>query len=622
MLYLVPSFSLLAGFIPRGWAAKDCLADRFVALQQVCRSADIQRAQLPACVQEIKTPLRWSAWNCHLRGHQNRVWVDCLLRGITNGVKVGFDGRKVRSARKNLPSASEKPEVIRDYIGKELRKGNISGPWPREMLPQLIANRFGVIPKSNGKWRLIVDLSFPEGCSVNEGIDKSLTGMVYSSVVDAAQVLLRLGKGALLAKVDVASAYRIIPVHPEDRMLLGMSWEDKGYVDNQLPFGLSSAPVIFNAYADGLEWILRKEGVSHVLHYLDDFLVMGHPACGECQSDLSTVMRVCEDLGVPLAEEKLEGPVKSIQFLGFILDTVRMEIRLPESKLSSLLKLLEEWTGRKSCLKNDLEQLLGKLNHACVVIPNGRIFLRRMYNLLGAVSKGYYFLRLNQGFRSDLAWWSCFLLRCNGRSFEDLVGGRKSSVVFASDASGSWGCGAVWGEKWLQGAWPVGWDDVSIMVKELCPIVCACAVWGASWRGQSVLCECDNLSVVCAVNSGTAKEKSGVVMHMLRSLFFIVSFFGFSLKVKHVAGKLNGPADAVSRNEMDRFFLQVPTAVRASTPIPEVLWNLVVIQRPDWLCVRWREVFSALWQRELLPQQQSLMGQVDAAMRVSVGNVA
>ena len=159
------------------------------------------------------------------------------------------------------------------------------------------------------------------------------------------------------------------------------------------------------------------------------------------------------------------------------------------------------------------------------------------------------------------------------------------------------------------------------MVKELCPIVCTCAVWGAYWQGQSVLCECDNLSVVCAVYSGTAKEKLGVVMHMLCSLFFIVSFSGFSLKVKHVAGKSNGPADAVSRNEMDHFILQVPTAARVSTPIPEVLWNLVVIQCPNWLCVRWREVFSTLWQRELLTQQQSLMGQVDAATRICVGEM-
>ena len=165
-----------------------------------------------------------------------------------------------------------------------------------------------MIPKSNGKWRLIVDLSYPDGGSVNEGIDKSLTGMVYLSVVDAAQVLLRLGKGALLAKVDVASTYRIIPDHPEDRMLLGMSWEDKVYVDKQLPFGLSSAPVIFNAYADGVEWVVRKEGVSHVLHYLDDFLVIGHPDCGECQSALSTVMRVCEDLGFHRWKRNWKGP--------------------------------------------------------------------------------------------------------------------------------------------------------------------------------------------------------------------------------------------------------------------------------------------------------------------------
>ena len=301
-------FFFLVGFIPRGWVAKGHLADHFVALQQVCKPSSVQGAQLPAGVLEIQTPLKWSEWNWHLWGQQNRVWVDCLLRGITNGVRVGFHGRKVWSAVKNLPSASEKPEVIRDYIGKKLKKGNISGPWLREILPQLITNRFGVIPKSNGKWRFIIDLSYPDGGSVNEGIDKSLTGMVYSSVVDVAQVLLQWGKGALLAKVDVDSAYRIIPVHPEDHMLLGMSWEDKVYVDKQLPFGLASAPVIFNAYADEVEWVVWKEGVSHMLHYLDDFLVMGHPDCGECQSALSTVMRVCKDLGVPLAEENCKGP--------------------------------------------------------------------------------------------------------------------------------------------------------------------------------------------------------------------------------------------------------------------------------------------------------------------------
>ena len=80
-----------------------------------------------------------------------------------------------------------------------------------------------------------------------------------------------------------------------------------------------------------------------------------------------------------------------------------------------------------------------------------------------------------------------------------------------------------------------------------------------------------NLSVVCAVNSGTARESSGMVMHLLRTLFFVVSYFGFSLRLKHVPGKENGPADAISRDNCHQFFLQVPTADKEPTPIPAPL---------------------------------------------------
>ena len=69
----------------------------------------------------------------------------------------------------------------------------------------------------------------------------------------------------------------MVPVHPEDRPLLGMIWDDTLYVDASLPFGLRSAPKIFNALADTLEWILKREGVSCIFHYLDDFLIIGMP---------------------------------------------------------------------------------------------------------------------------------------------------------------------------------------------------------------------------------------------------------------------------------------------------------------------------------------------------------
>ena len=116
-------------------------------------------------------------------------------------------------------------------------------------------SRFGVIPKGHGtgKWRLITDLSHPSGSNVNDGIDPKLCSLHYTTVEEVATVVAQLGHGTLLAKADIESAYRFVPVHPGDRWLLGMKWEGRLYVDPMLPFGLRSSAKIFNAVADTLE---------------------------------------------------------------------------------------------------------------------------------------------------------------------------------------------------------------------------------------------------------------------------------------------------------------------------------------------------------------------------------
>lgn len=85
-----------------------------------------------------------------------------------------------------------------------------------------------------------------------------------------------MGVGTLMAKIDIKSAYRMIPVHPADRPLLGWKWEGQVFVDSALPFGLCSAPKIFTAVADVIEWCFRQAGVQYVDHYLDDYIVLGH----------------------------------------------------------------------------------------------------------------------------------------------------------------------------------------------------------------------------------------------------------------------------------------------------------------------------------------------------------
>ena len=103
-----------------------------------------------------------------------------------------------------------------------------------------------------------MDLSSPAGSSVNDGIDPSLCSLTYITVDMMAEKVAQLGRGTNLGKVDIKSAYRIVPVNPEDQMLLGMQRGGRTFLDTWLPFGLRSAPIIFTALADALEWIVRQ----------------------------------------------------------------------------------------------------------------------------------------------------------------------------------------------------------------------------------------------------------------------------------------------------------------------------------------------------------------------------
>ena len=171
-----------------------------------------------------------------------------------------------QAATGNMPSALQCVEKIHEFLATESAAGRVLGPFNHSLVPMVHVNRLGAVPKSiPGKYHLICNLSHPEGQSVNDGISEALSSLLYVSVERAAQTVLKMGRGAFLAKVDIRNAYRNIPVHPDDRWLLGMSWQGEVFIDTVLPFGLRSAPKIFNAVADALDWVVR---VGEIYHYL------------------------------------------------------------------------------------------------------------------------------------------------------------------------------------------------------------------------------------------------------------------------------------------------------------------------------------------------------------------
>ena len=107
-----------------------------------------------------------------------------------------------------------------------------------------------------------------------------------------------------------------------------------------------------------------------------------------------------------------------------------------------------------------------------------------------------------------------------------------SAAQLTSDASGGWDCGAyISTGQWFQLQWPESWESVHITVKELVPIVVACALWGNTWTRKTIRCRCDNAAVVAIVRSGTSKYQ--LVMHLMRCLFFFVAVYQVYLEPVH-----------------------------------------------------------------------------------------
>ena len=263
-----------------------------------------------------------------------------------------------------------------------------------------------------------------------------------------------------------------------------MSWQDGYYLDLVSPFGLRSVPVIFNSLADLFHWCLVNNwNVLDLLHYLNYYFTLGPPP--------------------PPA-------------------------------------------NKSSCKLKDLQWLVGKLSHACTVVPQGRTFLRRVLDLLkGHSGKQSRFIRLNKECKLDIERWRSLLPNWDGVYFFDLRDWAPVPDLFlGTDASGSKGYGVFYSGEWFNGSWSDAQQSLSIAYKELFTMVIACHVWGSKWRDHRIQFCCDNQGVVAVISSGTFKDTR--LMQLLRELFLCAARFNFMVTAKHVPGKENAIADFLS----------------------------------------------------------------------------
>ena len=229
----------------------------------------------------------------------------------------------------------------------------------------------------------MVDVSSLDRACVNNGTDPDEFTLHYITL-DLVICLSKLGPGALMAKFDVEATYRNVPVHLSHCVLLEMKWCDQFCVNLILPFGLRSAPFIFNSIADMLEWILVNSYQIPDLHYLDDFITAGPPQSLQCAQNLATAMQVCQWHGLSFYPGKCVGPSTVLVVLGIELDSFNQVARLPQEKLLALQNSISSWLPWTWCNRHELEYLIGHLHHAAKVVWPGRTFLHPMIDLFAA----------------------------------------------------------------------------------------------------------------------------------------------------------------------------------------------------------------------------------------------
>ena len=266
--------------------------------------------------------------------------------------------------------------------------------------------------------RLIVDLSAPHNSdkptSLNELINKEEYSLSYVKLDDAIQGILDRGQGSWLCKTDIVDAFKQILIHPSLWHLYGVKWNGEYFFYTRLVFGSRSSPNIFDWLSQAICWIAQHNyGIHFMLHLLDDFLTID-PRNATAGRTMALLTLVFNRLCVPIAPHKTVGPTVQLQYLGIILDTERMEARLPDDKLSRIITILDMLKNKHIISKRELLSLLGHLNFASRVIPQGRSFVAYLLSLAASVKQLHHYVRLNKEYLLDIALWRRFLTEWNG----------------------------------------------------------------------------------------------------------------------------------------------------------------------------------------------------------------
>ena len=395
-------------------------------------------------------------------------------------------------------------------------------------------SRVFLVPKKNGKLRLVIDLSL-----LNPWLHCPKFSMDHAQVIREA-----LAPGMWATSIDLSDAYLHIPIHPKYWKFLVFQVGNRRFQFMVLPFGLNTAPRVFSAVMKALKRWARQQGML-LFQYLDDWLQL-HLITQVLSEHTMQLAKRCQRLGLIVNFEKSElDPTQQIVFLGDHLNFADGMIYPTQQRFQAICDKVALVVRHESAPFKIVHSLLGLLAATEKIVPFGRLHFRMLLRFcsfhLSHKVKRWQQVYIHSAVHHDLLWWIDPVNVMKGISMSQAM----PSLQIQTDASTTgWGIscrGTV-----LSGQWTAKQRLEHINLLEMRTVLIAFHRLLPLLQNQSVLFLIDNMTVVSYLQK-QGGTRSKPLLDLTIEILSIAEEHNVTVQAQHIRGSLNVVADLASR---------------------------------------------------------------------------
>lgn len=390
-----------------------------------------------------------------------------------------------------------------------------------------------LVPKPDGSHRFILNLK-----KLNLFLIKD-----HFKMENLRTALNIMNKGDFMCRLDLKDAYLMVPIHHSHKKYLRFFFDGQLFQFIALPFGLSTAPKVFTKLIKPILSWLRAKGIKKVA-YLDDFLIFGE-TMEICSEALHLIIDLLLSLGLVINWEKSEiVPTNECKFLGIIINSKNMLLKLPLDKCKKILNLVETALTKEKIKIEKLAELVGVLVAACPAVAYGWLYYKELESCKrkaltihnNDMSK---LALLNSQAKTELEWWRRKIMFSSNK-----IRNFKFDMEIFTDASLT-GWGAVYKDQKAQGFWDSSEQQCHINYLEILAAFLTLKCFAADLSNVQILLRIDNVTAIAYVNKmgGTRYKNLHGVAKELWEWCIERDIWVFA---EYVASKEN-PADEGSR---------------------------------------------------------------------------